>query len=98
MSSKEEIISKIKACKPQFLKLGIQNIGLFGSYLRNEQKKGSDIDLLVEFAPDQENFDNFMAAYDLFENLFENEKIEMVTKNGLSPYIGPFILKDIHYV
>ncbi|MBK9634123.1 MAG: nucleotidyltransferase domain-containing protein [Bacteroidetes bacterium] len=98
MSSKEEIISKIKASKPQFLKLGIQNIGLFGSYLRNEQKKGSDIDLLVEFAPDQENFDNFMAAYDLFENLFENEKIEMVTKNGLSPYIGPFILKDIHYV
>ena len=65
MSSKEEIISKIKASKPQFLKLGIQNIGLFGSYLRNEQKKGSDIDLLVEFAPDQENFDNFMAAYDL---------------------------------
>ena len=54
--------------------------------------------MLVEFAPDQENFDNFMAAYDLFENLFENEKIEMVTKNGLSPYIGPFILKDIHYV
>jgi predicted nucleotidyltransferase len=98
MSSKEEIISKIKASKPQFLQLGIQNIGLFGSYLRNEQKKGSDIDLLVEFAPDQENFDNFMAAYDLFENLFENEKIEMVTKNGLSPYIGPFILKDIHYV
>ncbi len=39
-----------------------------------------------------------MAVYDMFENLFENEKIEVVTKNGLSQYIGPKILKEVMYV
>ena len=74
------------------------NIRLFGSYLRNEQSEKSDIDLLIDFEPEKENFDNYMAVYDLFEGLFKNEKIEIVTKNGLSKYIGPKILKDVMYV
>lgn len=84
--------------KSQLSKYGVSNIGLFGSYLRNEQSNGSDIDLLVDFNPEQENFDNYMAVYDLFENLFENEKVEIVTKNGLSKYIGPKILNEVLYV
>jgi hypothetical protein len=39
-----------------------------------------------------------MAVYDIFENLFKNEKIELVTKNGLSKYIGPKILNEVVYV
>lgn len=81
-----------------FSKFGIRNVGLFGSYLRNEQSSESDIDLLIDFEPEKENFDNYMAAYDLLEALFKNEKIEIVTKNGLSPYIGPKILNEVFYV
>lgn len=79
-------------------KYGLSAIGLFGSYLRNEQSAKSDIDLLIDFDPEKENFDNYMAVYDIFETLFKNEKIEIVTKNGLSKYIGPKILKDVMYV
>jgi len=78
--------------------LGVQNIGLFGSYLRNDQSANSDIDLLIDFEPEKENFDNYMAVYDMFERIFRNEKIEVVTKNGLSKYIGPKILNDVMYV
>jgi len=74
------------------------NIGLFGSYLRNEQSVKSDIDLLIDFDPEKENFDNYMAVYDIFENLFKNEKVEIVTKNGLSKFIGPKILNAVVYV
>lgn len=77
---------------------GMRNIGLFGSYQRNEQSDKSNIDLLIDFEPEKENFDNYMAVYDMFENIFENEKIEVATKNGLSKYIGPKILKDVMYV
>ena len=98
MTNKENIIALLKANKPYLLKFGVQNVGLFGSYLRDEQSGKSDIDLLLDFKPEQENFDNYMAVYDILENLFENEKIEVVTKNGLSPYIGPKILKDVMYV
>lgn len=98
MTTKENIISTLKSHKPQLSKFGVQNIGLFGSYLRNEQTDKSDIDLLIDFEPEKENFDNYMAVYDMFENIFKNEKIEIVTKNGLSQYIGPKILKDVMYV
>lgn len=98
MTSREYIIATLKTHKSEFLKFGIQDIGLFGSYARDEQESSSDIDILVDFDPDKENFDNYMAAYDYFESLFENEKIEIVTKNGLSPHIGPKILKEVQYV
>ena len=98
MTTKENIIKTITALKSELSKFGVQSIGLFGSYLRNEQSDKSDIDLLIDFEPGKENFDNYMAVYDIFENFFKNEKVQVVTKNGLSQYIGPKILKDVRYV
>lgn len=98
MTTKENIISVLRTQKAEVTKYGVSNIGLFGSYLRNEQSNQSDIDLLIDFEPDQENFDNYMAVYDIFESLFKNEKIEIVTTNGLSKHIGPKILKEVLYV
>lgn len=98
MTTKEYILSTIKENKKELSRFGIRNIGLFGSYLRGDQSDTSDIDLLIDFDPDLENFDNYMAVCDILEQLFKNEKIEIVTKNGLSPYIGPKILKEVQYV
>jgi len=97
MTSREYILSKMKRQKKELQNLGIVRIGLFGSYVREEQSENSDIDILIEFEPEKENFDNYMSVYDILENLFRNEKIEIVTKNGLSPYIGPQILKEVIY-
>jgi len=84
--------------KPNFELFGVNKIGLFGSYVRNEQHPQSDIDILVDFDPEKETFDNFMNLYNYLEELFNSEKIEVVTINGLSPYIGKYILKEVHYV
>lgn len=97
MTSKEFILSEMKQQKRELQNLGIVRIGLFGSYVREEQTEKSDIDILLEFEPEKENFDNYMTVYDILENLFRNEKVEIVTKNGLSPYIGPQILKEVIY-
>ncbi len=98
MTSKEYILSILKSNKPKLVNSGIRDVGLFGSYVRSEQKHDSDIDILLDFEPGEENFDNYMEACELLETLFKNEKIEVVTKNGLSPYIGPTILKEVVYV
>ena len=98
LTTKDYIISTIKTNKETLKRLGIQNVGLFGSYSRDEQSDMSDIDILIDFIPEMENFDNYMAACDILEQLFKNERVEIVTKNGLSPYIGPKILKEVHYV
>lgn len=98
MTTKDFIISTIRTHKSELSQFGIKDIGLFGSYAREEQSAKSDIDILIDFEPDKESFDNYMAVYDYFEKLFKNEKIEIVTKNGLSPYIGPSILNEVLYV
>jgi predicted nucleotidyltransferase len=98
MTTKETILETLKLNKQHLSKLGIRSVGLFGSYLYNQQSMKSDIDLLIDFDPEKENFDNFMAVCDLFEKIFSNEKIEVVTKNGLSPHIGPKILNEVQYV
>ena len=75
MTTKDNILNTLKSNKLKLAKFGIRNVGLFGSYIRNEQSSESDIDLLIDFEPEKENFDNYMAVYDLFEKLFKNEKI-----------------------
>ena len=97
MLTKDNILKALRTNKKKLRKFGIRNVGLFGSHINNEQSSESDIDLLIDFEPEKENFDNFMAVYDLFEHIFKNEKIEFVTKNGLSPYIGPKILEDVQF-
>ena len=98
MTSKNIIISVISTHKQQMATFGVNRIGLFGSYVRNEQQPQSDIDILVDFEPEKETFDNFMNLHYYLEELFSNEKIEIVTLNGLSPYIGKHILKEVYYV
>jgi len=98
MTTKENIIAQLHSIRSTLSEYGVQHIGLFGSYVRGEQSPDSDIDLLIDFEPGKEKFDNLMAVYDLFENLFRNEKVEVVTRNGLSPHIGPKILEEVMYV
>jgi predicted nucleotidyltransferase len=98
MTNKEYILATIKNHKSELAKFGIKDIGLFGSYVRGEQSAISDIDILIDFDPEMENYDNYMAVYDIFEQLFKTEKVELITKNGLSPYVGPSILKEVMYV
>jgi len=98
MFTKEYILKKLTLKKHEISRFGINKIGLFGSYVRDEQTESSDIDILIDFEPENETFDNYMAAFDFIEDLFENKKVEVITKNGLSPYIGQRILQEVRYV
>ena len=97
MLTRDYILKTLRRHKPELLKLGVRYVGLFGSYSREEPARNSDIDILIDFEPDQDSFDNYMAVYDLLEKLFKNQKVEVVTKNGLSPYIGPEVLNELIY-
>ena len=57
MTTKDFIISTIKTHKSELSQFGIKDIGLFGSYAREEQSAKSDIDILIDFEPDKESFD-----------------------------------------
>jgi len=71
---------------------GVKRIGVFGSYARGEQKKTSDIDVLVEF--DKPTFDNFMNLSFYLEALLGKE-VDLVTTKGMSQYIIPIVEKEV---
>ena len=98
MKSKEHIKNIIRQKGIQIRGYGVSKIGVFGSYSRGEQKEESDIDILIDFKPGSETFDNYMNLCDLLEEMFEDSEIDIVTSNGLSPIIGPKILKEVEYV
>jgi hypothetical protein len=49
------------------------------------------------FESGQKTFDHFMALSFLLEDLLQR-RVELVTPEGLSPYIGPYILQEVEYV
>ena len=98
MTTREYILTTIGNNRNKLACCGIRKVGIFGSYARDEQSPESDIDILIDFEPDHENYDNYMAVYDILEQLFNTEKVEIVTRNGLSPHIGPKILNEVIYV
>jgi uncharacterized protein len=95
--NKKEILQKLSAHKKELVNYGVLEIGLFGSYARNEVNPESDVDLLVELAKEKKTFRNFMALSYYLEELL-GKKVELITKQSLSPYIGPYILKTVEYV
>ena len=97
VQTKEDIVAILRENHLQIQALGIKRLGLFGSFVNNEQNDESDIDILVEFNPDQKNFDHFMELSFLLEDLLQR-RVELVTPEALSPYIGPHIQKEVEYV
>lgn len=91
MIKKEEIKGILLANREILEKYRVKSIALFGSYVRNEQKEDSDIDLLVEFKED--TYRNFINLIFALEDLFKKE-VTVVTVKGMSPYILPSILKE----
>jgi len=59
--TKEEIFERLWHLGPELRELGVDRLGLFVSFLRGDSHDGSDVDLLVVFAPGRKTFDSFPA-------------------------------------
>ncbi len=97
VQEKEVVLRLIRKHKSDIKSFGVRRLGLFGSFARHEQGKDSDVDILVEFEPVLKTFDNFMHLAFFLEDLFKR-RVELVTADALSPYLGPHILKEVEYV
>jgi hypothetical protein len=92
-----DVLNKLTDNIKAIRKFGVKRIGLFGSAVRGEMKIESDIDILVEFEEGSEKFSNLINVYFYLQDLL-NRKIELVTPESISPYLAPYILKEVKYV
>lgn len=97
VQTKEHILSLIYGHQDQIRSWGVRRLGLFGSFVRGQPGSDSDIDMLVEFETGHKTFDNFVNVALFLEELF-GRRVELVTPEALSPYIGPHILQEVEYV
>jgi predicted nucleotidyltransferase len=91
--SREEVRSRIEGAEAQLRVLGVRRLALFGSVARGEAGAESDIDLLVQFELEKKTYDNFLRVSELLEELLDH-RVELVTTEALSPFIGPHILAE----
>ena len=83
--------------KPSLVeKYKVKQLGLFGSYVRGEQKPQSDLDILIDF----EEYPSLLEFVSLEDELSEmlGLKVDLVMKSNLKPRIGQQILREVVYV
>ena len=97
MKAINEIKRIIEAHKEELeIKYGVKQIGLFGSFVRYEQKETSDVDILVEFERPI-GLLKFVGLQNYLSDMLE-VKVDLVMKRALRPRIGESILKEVVYV
>lgn len=71
----------------------VKSLGVFGSYVRNEQSRRSDLDILVDFTQTP----NLFEFMDLEEHLARalNVKVDLVPRHALRGEIGKRILSEV---
>ncbi|MEZ4828446.1 MAG: nucleotidyltransferase family protein [Bacteroidia bacterium] len=97
LTTKDGILLFLKAHQAELKSFGVKRLGLFGSFVRNEQHAQSDMDFLVEYEPDLKTLRNYFGLMDWLEDAFKVE-IDLITTESLSPHIGPYIEKEVVYV
>lgn len=77
-------------------KYHVKKIGIFGSFVRGEQKKGSDLDILVEFETPIGFFD-FIRLENLLSRSLR-KKVDLVSRRAIKPAVKKEIIKEVQYV
>lgn len=90
---KEILVNHKKDIKEKY---SVKEIGIFGSYVRGEEKQKSDLDVLVEFGGSIDFF-LFLELEEYLSDLI-GVKVDLVMKKVLKPRIGRHILEEAIYV
>ena len=93
--SKEEKTKELKKIKKEIIRIlkkyNIKKAGIFGSYVRGDQKKNSDIDILIK--PTKGMGLKFVGlALELEKEL--GKKVDLITYDYISPYLKKYILDE----
>jgi uncharacterized protein len=93
ITTKAELLDALREAGPALRALGVVRLRLFGSFVRDEARADSDVDLLVDFAPGALRLERVLTAADALEARLRR-RVEFITPDALSPYLGPHILQE----
>lgn len=99
MKTVTEIKQILQAQKPYLAeKYGIVEIGVFGSYVRNEQRPDSDVDLLIELTDPPRISLLGLVELEYYLGDLLGVKVETAIKKNLKPRLRPYIMEEVSMV
>jgi hypothetical protein len=91
----EQLLSTLRAHLPELREqYHVRNLWAFGSYVRGEAKRRSDLDLLVEFDDRPLTLLKFIHLENYLSDLL-GVKVDLVERSVLKPAIGRYILEEV---
>lgn len=92
--TRDEVLAILRAHRAELAAFGVKSLALFGSFARDEARPDSDVDLLVEFAP--EAHVGLFELIDLKERLEQllGRKVDLVPREGLKPRLRPIVERE----
>jgi len=99
MKDLQDIKNKLKNIKPKlFTEYEVQQVGIFGSYVRGEATESSDLDILITLKEDHHvGLIKFNALKRFLSELL-NIKVDLVTSDGIKPALKNSILNEVTYL
>ena len=96
--TRDSVVQTLLAHRQQLEPFGVRSLSLFGSAAREKMSPDSDIDILVEFAPEAEvGLFRFLELRDLLSDLL-GRPVDLVTRDALHPALEPTILEEAVHV
>ena len=89
----QDVIRSLRSAELEIRALGVRRLALFGSVLRGEARADSDVDFLVQFHPNAKSLARFLALSELLEACLDH-RVDLLTTEALSPFIGPHIIAE----
>lgn len=97
MMPKNQILLRLEELRNEIMeRYKVEKIGLFGSFIKGEQKEDSDIDILAWFKEDADLFD--LLGLNLFLEEKLAQKVDVVSGSGLRKELKKSILKEVAYI
>jgi predicted nucleotidyltransferase len=88
------LLNILTSYKHEIRNYGVERLGVFGSFAKNEMTHNSDVDPIVEFSNSKKTYDNYFELSNFLQELLIR-KVELVTPQSLSKYLGPHSLKRV---
>ncbi len=92
--TRDEVLESLRKHRNTIRAFGVERIGLFGSFGRQEATDASDLDFVVHFS--EKKFDNYVNLKFFLEALFDR-KVDLVIAESIKPRLRKLILESTIY-
>lgn len=94
VESIHKFVAQLKELRPTIVeRYKVREIGLFGSFVRGEQRSSSDVDVLVEFEEDADLFDLIGLTLYLEDAL--QREVDVVSKSALREELREAVIHEV---